>query len=84
MQTEDLREIFAQIDKNGDGIIDFKEYSAALEVNPDLLDWFKLLNKKLITEEEQEIETQRLKKRFAEEEQRLKERKDRLIRKVTI
>ena len=39
-----LKAIFAEIDKGCDGIIDFKEYSSALERNPNLLDWFSLLN----------------------------------------
>ena len=39
-----LTAIFSEIDSSGDGIIDFNEYSSALERNPNLLDWFTLLN----------------------------------------
>jgi Ca2+-binding EF-hand superfamily protein len=39
-----LTSIFREIDTSGDGIIDFNEYSSALERNPNLLDWFTLLN----------------------------------------
>lgn len=35
-----LRAIFSEIDSSGDGIIDFNEYSSALERNPNLIDWF--------------------------------------------
>lgn len=44
MDDRKLKAIFAEIDKGGDGVIDFEEYSKALELNPDLLDWFSLLN----------------------------------------
>ena len=41
-----LRQIFDEIDTDRTGQISFKEYSAALQKNPDLLDWFKILNHK--------------------------------------
>jgi len=44
LNKQKLRAIFAEIDKGCDGIIDFNEYSSALERNPNLLDWFSLLN----------------------------------------
>lgn len=46
-----LKAIFAEIDAGKDGIIDFDEYSSALERNPNLLDWFSLLNNDLVTHE---------------------------------
>lgn len=39
-----LKAIFAEIDTGKDGVIDFDEYSKALDLNPELLDWFSLLN----------------------------------------
>lgn len=39
-----LQNIFNEIDTKRCGKITFDEYRAALEKNPDLLDWFKILN----------------------------------------
>ena len=39
-----LKQIFEEIDSKRDSIIDFSEYSSALERNPNLLNWFSLLN----------------------------------------
>lgn len=39
-----LREIYARLDKNGDGNVDIEEYKKALKENPMLFEWFDLLN----------------------------------------
>jgi len=44
LDKKKLKAIFAEIDKGCDGIIDFEEYSSALDRKPNLLDWFSLLN----------------------------------------
>ena len=40
-----LLHIFKQIDLDNDGTIVYQEYTKAIKENPDLLDWFQLLNK---------------------------------------
>ena len=40
-----LLHIFQQIDLDNDGTIVYQEYTKAIKENPDLLDWFQLLNK---------------------------------------
>ena len=44
VSKKELLEIFSQIDKNGSGEISYSEYKLALRKNPDLLDWFDLLD----------------------------------------
>lgn len=39
-----IYEIYKQFDQNGDECISYYEYGRALRKNPDLLDWFELLN----------------------------------------
>ena len=40
-----IYKIFEQIDVDGDGMIVYQEYTESLKRNPDLLDWFAILNK---------------------------------------
>ena len=39
-----LQTIFDEIDYNGDDQVDFREYSEALKCNPELINWYALLN----------------------------------------
>ncbi len=47
VDTEGVREIFDRIDKNHDGIVDIDEYKRAMKENPNLFEWFDLLNQGL-------------------------------------
>ena len=44
VDKQEIRSTFTQLDLDNDGVISFKEYFQALRKNPDLLDWFELLN----------------------------------------
>ena len=44
VSKQELFEIFTKIDSDKNGVIRYAEYKAALRENPDLLDWFDLLN----------------------------------------
>ena len=44
VNRQEIYQIFKQIDINNDESISFHEYRRALKKNPELLDWFELLN----------------------------------------
>ena len=44
LSRQEMYDIFAQIDTDSSGSISYKEYRRALRKNPNLLDWFDLLN----------------------------------------
>ena len=44
VEKEGLRQIFDKMDVNKDGIVDVEEYKKALKGNPQLFQWFDLLN----------------------------------------
>lgn len=44
LSRQELYEIFNQIDTSNNGSISYREYRRALIKNPNLLDWFDLLN----------------------------------------
>ena len=44
VDKEVLQRIFNKIDRKREGIIYCRQYSAALDEDPGILDWFSLLN----------------------------------------
>jgi hypothetical protein len=44
VEKDVLQRIFNKIDRKREGIIHCRQYSAALDEDPNILDWFSLLN----------------------------------------
>ena len=82
VNRNEIYQIFKQIDYNNDESISYYEYRRALKKNPELLDWFELLNSAKAGTKANEIDEAEVKSAITRQVQEEEEEKNKDIVKI--